>query len=101
MLRTAKKLEQARLCIRIPSVNLDKACLVAFSDASFGNMPRHGSQGGFVLLVADRAVASQPAPAAVVEWRSHRLKRVVKSTLAAEAAALCEAQGHIEFGRVL
>ena len=37
----------------------------------------------------------------MVEWKSHRLKRVVKSTLAAEAAALCEAQDHLEFGRVL
>jgi hypothetical protein len=41
------------------------------------------------------------AKATIVSWASHRIKRVVKSTLAAEAAALSEAQDQLEYARVL
>ena len=36
-----------------------------------------------------------------MQWGSHRIKRVVKSTLASEAAALAEAQDQLEYARVL
>ena len=87
--------------IKVPKINLDKAVMVAFSDASFGNMPRHGSQAGFMILVSESSCVRQTTKAAVVSWASHRIKRVVKSTLAAEAAALSEAQDHLEYARVL
>ena len=54
-----------------------------------------------MILVAEQACTEGSANAAVVEWASHRIKRVVKSTLASEAAALCEAQDHLEFAKVL
>ena len=38
LLRKAKKIEKESGSIRIPKVDLKKACMVAFSDASFGNM---------------------------------------------------------------
>lgn len=46
-------------------------------------------------------VISRLVPAGVVEWRSMRVKHVVKSTLASEAAALSAAQDRNEFNRVL
>ena len=100
-LRKAKKIESSICCIKIPKIDLEKAVMVAFSDASFGNMPRHGSQAGFMILVAGATCVKQSAKAAVVSWASHRIKRVVKSTLAAEAAALREAQDQLEYARVL
>ena len=45
-----------------------RSCMVAFSDASFGNMQRHGSQGGYVVSVAEQACTEGAANAAVVEW---------------------------------
>ncbi len=42
LLREAKKIENASGTIKIPKVKFRKACVVAFSDASFGNMPRRG-----------------------------------------------------------
>ena len=70
--------------IRIPKIDLPKAVMIGFSDASFANMPRHGSQAGYMILVAESSCVSRAAKAAVVSWNSHRIKRVVKSTLAAE-----------------
>ena len=55
LLRKAKKVEKEQGVIRIPRIDLDRRCMVAFSDASFDNMPRHGSQGGYMILVAERA----------------------------------------------
>ena len=99
LLRKAKKIESSMCSIRIPKIDLETAVMVAFSDASFGNMPRHGSQAGFMILVAGATCVKQSAKAAVVSWASHRIKRVVKSTLAAEAAALSEAQDQLEYAR--
>ena len=64
-------------------------------------MPGHGSQAGLVSFLADSAVDSRCAPVAILEWSSTRIKRVVKSTLAAEAAALAVAQDRNDHGRVL
>ena len=101
LLRKAKKIETESGSIRIPKVDFNKAVLVAFNDASFGNMPRHGSQAGYLILVAEQSCVKTTAKSAVVSWASHRIKRVVKSTLAAEAAALSEAQDQLEYARVL
>jgi hypothetical protein len=101
LLRKAKKIESSMCSIKVPKIDLNKAVMVAFSDASFGNMPRHGSQAGFMILVAEAKCVKESAKAAVVSWASHRIKRVVKSTLAAEAAALSEAQDQLEYSRVL
>ena len=63
--------------------------VVMMTDASFARQPREGSQQGLLLAVGDRRlVFDGEAPASPVAWSSTRIKRVVRSTLAAEAAAL-------------
>ncbi len=54
-----------------------------------------------MILVAEQSCARAPAKAALVSWASHHIKRVVKSMLAAEAAALRETQDLFEYARVL
>jgi hypothetical protein len=92
LLRKAKKLEKNSGTIKIPKINLDKAVMVALSAASFGNMPSHGRQADFLILVAEQACVETTANATVVSWASHRAKRAAMSTLAAEAAASSGAQ---------
>ncbi len=101
LLRKAKKIEKKSGTIKIPMVDLKNACMVAFSDTRLGNMPQHGSQAGCLILVAEKSCVRAPAKTAVLFWASHRIKRVVKSTLAAEAAALSDAQDQLEYARVL
>ena len=98
---TLRKLKKVTGYVYIPRVSLEDCCLVAFSDASHANMPGMGSQGGYMLFVANNGVASSDDQAAMVEWSSHRIKRTVRSTLAAEAAALSEAQDRAEHARVV
>ena len=66
-----------------------RLALAAFADASFGRQPKGGSQQGFCALLGDRRVVSQyvDVPAALVNWSSTKIRRVVRSTLAAEASA--------------
>ena len=53
--------------------------VVTYNDASLGNLRGGGSQGGFVSFLADEGNMCAP-----VMWQSRKLKRVVKSAMAAE-----------------
>ncbi len=60
--------------------------LVIYSDASLGNLPDGGSQGGhFIFLTGSNGCFSPLA------WQSKKIRRVVRSTLAAETLALADA----------
>ena len=56
-----------------------------YADASFGNLPKGGSQGGQIIFLADKNDNSCP-----LAWKSNKIKRVVKSTLAAETLSFVE-----------
>ena len=66
-----------------------RLALAAFADASFGRQPKGGSQQGFCALLGDSRIVSQyvDIPAALVHWSSTKIRRVVRSTLAADASA--------------
>ena len=59
--------------------------LVVFSDASLGNMPNGGSQGGYLILLVGESGKFSP-----IWCNSKKIRRVVRSTLAAETLALAE-----------
>ena len=59
--------------------------LLCFTDAAFGNLPDGGSQGGYLIfLVGENGKCS------LLSWQSKRLKRVVRSSLAAESLAMSD-----------
>ena len=59
------------------------------TDASFDRQPRGGSQQGYLLVLGDRRlVFADLAPSSLIAWSSTRIHGVVRSTLAAEAAAM-------------
>ena len=60
--------------------------VISFCDASFANLPNAGSQGGFLCFLVDRNGVYCP-----IAWQSRKVKRVVKSTLAAECLCAVEA----------
>ena len=69
--------------------NLADSKLLVFCDASFANMSGGGSQGGYIIFWSD-AFENNINP---IAWQSHRIKRIVNSTLAEEAMALIIASG--------
>ena len=66
-------------------MDLQNLSVECHADASHGNLRDGGSQGGMFVEVKS---GNYSAP---VEWQSKRLRRVSKSTLAAETIALVEA----------
>lgn len=60
--------------------------LAVYADASLGNLPDGGSQGGYVIFMVDSNGSCSP-----IEWQSVRIRRVVRSTLAAETLAMADA----------
>ena len=65
--------------------NMRECCLECYADASFGNLMDGGSQGGYVIFLSDGFGNRCP-----LSWQSRKLRRVVKSTLAAETLALLD-----------
>ena len=72
--------------IVIPKFNsLTDLRLCVYTDASFANLPNGASQGGHIVFLTDSDGHSCP-----LSWQSTKVKRVVKSTLAAETLALVD-----------
>ena len=73
------------------------AGVVAIGDASFANVGKNKteSQAGWVLMLVEndggKFFTNWEGKATLMRWRSHKLKRRVRSTLAAEKMAATEA----------
>ena len=66
--------------------------LTVFSDASFGNLPDGGTQGGtFIALVGEEGRFSPLC------WQSKKIRRVVRSTLAGETLAMSDGMDNAVF----
>ena len=85
-----KNLQSRTVCLKLADVgDLSTSRFVVFSDASHANLPQAASQGGFIIFIQGSNKKSCP-----LTWKSHKLKRVAKSPLAAETMALLEAAEH-------
>ena len=67
--------------------------IVSFCDAAWGVREDGSSQGGYITLAVNKtnAEAGQRVPFTILDYGSKKLKRVVKSSLAAEVQAFAEA----------
>ncbi len=71
--------------VRLPKIKLETAELFLYTDASHGNLNEaKDSTGAYVLFLVDPITGK----AAALDWKSNKVKRVVNSTLGAEALSL-------------
>lgn len=86
------------LTIPIPSIDPAEWEFASFSDASNQNASGSGTQAGSVVCLTKQGFGeSKDVPFSPLVWRSHRLKRVVVSTMSGETMALTESLGHLEW----
>ena len=87
-MKVLKYLKGSELAVKIPSMgDLKRLEIWSYSDSSYANLPNGGSQGGVIIFMVNPSnMCCFP-----VFWKSVKLKRVVKSTLAAETLAFVEA----------
>ncbi|CAG2196721.1 unnamed protein product [Mytilus edulis] len=82
-----KNLKSETVTLKFKKLGNDNAIrLVVFSDSSLGNLSDGGTQGGhFIVLVGENGIFSP------ITWQSKRIRRVARSTLAAETLAMADA----------
>ena len=84
--KTVKELKNNPIQIKISGLQMDRARLVVYSDASLGNRTDSASQLGYIIFLADDRQTAVP-----LVWASKKSKRVARSTLTAETLAASEA----------
>ena len=79
-----KQAKNTQYKIRFRSLDFTKLKIVVYTDASYNNLPNGGSQGSYFIWLSDGNFCVP------ITWRSTRIKKVVRSTLAAETIALAD-----------
>ena len=83
--KIVRKIKNEPSHVLFPCLDLSSAHLKTYTDASLNNLPNGGSQGGTITFLCDSFNRCCP-----LSWSSTKIKRVVRSTLAAETLALVE-----------
>lgn len=83
--KVLRKVKQSRV-----SLKYGRLCqpmkLVAHCDASYANLKDGSSQGGMIIFLVDNKGRASP-----ISWTSRKLRRVCRSTIAAETMSLLDA----------
>ena len=80
-----KHVKDNKNSIKFPSLHRPSTKVIMFADASFNNLPDGSSQGGYIVLLADKNNRCCP-----ISWKSNKVRRVARSTLAAETLAFTD-----------
>jgi len=80
-----KHVRETPSSVLFPALDIASAHVIVYTDSSFNNLDDGGSQGGLVVLLRDKHNCTCP-----ISWRSNRVRRVARSTLAAEALAFAD-----------
>ena len=79
-----RKLQSDDVILQFSDLGDLKDCkILSYNDSSYKNLPDGGSQGGFIAHLCNPDGKVSP-----IHWQSRKIRRVVKSTLAAECLAL-------------
>ena len=110
---TTSTLREANKCLRFAKQHSDvglkfqrigrpeELTLIAYSDAAFASRHDLTSQGGqLILLVHHSVTTGQEGSYHIVDWRSWKLPRVARSSLAAESQAASEASDALLYAAV-
>ena len=80
----------------------DDIMAVGWSDAALANRVDLGSTGGYIIgFVNKKMLNGAPGPVSLMSWSTHKLRRVCRSSLAAEAQALSECEAELFLVRAL
>ena len=108
-LRQANKLAREAFQDRFISARINQlevndpkdVTFVMWSDAALANRRDLSSTGGFVLAATNQSMLrGDLAPLSLISWRSAKLQRKARSSLAAEAQALSEADQELMYTRL-
>ena len=73
--------------IVLSPVSLETGVFYYFGDSSWANADKLKTQLGLCIVFGPEEALQRPAIGSIVDYRSHRSQRMIRSTLAGEAAA--------------
>lgn len=92
-----KNMGQVVCKVVFPKLDRGSLKIIVYTDASFGNLNDGvDSMGGHIVFISDKNNFCAP-----LDWVSCKIKRVVRSTIAAETLALCDGLDNAIFTRSL
>ena len=77
--------------------SVEELLFLAVSDASHSSMPKGRSQGGMMILVANERITEEETTVNCLLYHSAVLKRVVRSSLAAEISQAAETMEQCDY----
>ena len=69
---------------------------MAVHDAAHANLEAGASQQGHLILAVHASITNCRVPISVLSWQSKEIKRVVRSSLAAEPSSMSTCQEHLD-----
>ena len=98
VIRTAKVIESK---IKIRSIPVEHLRFMGVRDAAHANLEGGSSQQGRLILAVHASITKCRVPVSVLSWQSKKIKRVVRSSLAAETCSMSTCQEHLDLIRTM
>ena len=96
MIRAAKVIESK---IKIRSIPVEHLRFMGVHDAAHANLEGGASQLGHLILAVHASITNCRVPVSVLSWQ--KIKRVVRSSLAAETCSMSTCQEHLDWMRTM
>ena len=83
--KVIRRIKSEQVDLKFHNLGSGQLSLLVYTDASLGNLPDGGTQGGYIIFLANEKGKVIP-----ICWNSKKIRRVVRSTLAGETLAMAE-----------
>ena len=84
--------------IKIRSTPVEHIRFMGVNDAAHANLEGGASQQGHLILAVHASITNCRVPVSVLSWQSRKIKRVVRSSLAAETCSMSTCAMNISIG---
>ena len=98
VIRAAKVIESK---IKIRSIPKEHLRFMGVHDAARANLEGGASQQGHLILAVHASITNCGVPVSVLSWQSKKIKRVVRSSFAAETCSMSACQEHLDWMRTM
>ena len=98
VIRAAKVIESK---IKIRSIPVEHLRFMGVHDAAHANLEGRASQQGHLILAVHASITNCRVLVSVLSWQSKKIKRVVRSSLAAETCSMSTCQEHLDWMRTM